>query len=292
MKSKRIIPVCLIIVGIILTGCGIFPKEEELQRTPIIEAYQREEFKTAEVKKGTLQKFETIDAVCMNIGETRYYFEISNLSYNNIYVQQGEYVHAGTKLADLLVSYTDTQLADDSQAVLTAKEDSTITFVTEIEDGEKSIAGQIVVIANSRDAFYLNAYTKYWDRFNVGDEVTMHINGSDCQALVISPEEIGIESDAGKVNENGEAQVFFKVKEEGLYLKSEDVGSVTILADEKENVLYIPDYAVTTVDDKEVVYVENEDGIRVSQYVETGLRADNKVEIKSGLKEGDKVILE
>lgn len=290
MKLRRIIPICLF--GVILTGCGIFPKEEELQRAPIIEAYKREEFKMAEVLKGTLQKYETIEAVCMNIGETRYHFGVSNLAYNGVYVQLGEYVHAGTKLADLAVSYTDTQVADESQVTLKAKEDSTITFVAEVDDGEKSISGQIVVIANSKDAFYLNTYTKYWENFEIGETMQMHINGGDYNATVISPTEIGIEQPANAVNENGEAQIYFKIKEDGLYLKSEDVGTVTILVEEKKDVLYVPEHAITTVDDKEIVYVENKDGIRSVQYVETGLRAENKVEIKSGLNEGDKVILE
>ena len=56
--------------------------------------------------------------------------------------------------------------------------------------------------------------------------------------------------------------------------------------------MYVPKTAITGVHGKEIVYVENEDGIKSIQYIETGLHADNKVEIISGLKLGDKVILE
>jgi len=275
-----------------LTGCAIFPKEEELVRTPIIEAYEHEEFKMAEVKKGDLQKYETIEAVCMNVGESRYSFGISNLAYKGVYVQVGQHVMAGTKLADLLVSYTDTDVANDSQVNLTAKEDGIVTYVNEVEDGEKSVAGQLVVITNSKDAFYLNAYTKYYDKFKIGDSVQMHINGGDYMATVISPAEIGISDDTGNVNSDGEAQLYFKIDEDGLFLRSEDVGRITVLVEEKKNVLYIPKQAVTTVDDKEIVYVENSEGIRSVKYVKTGLEADNKIEILDGLEEGDKVILE
>lgn len=289
MRKKRILAICM--SGIILTGCGIFPKEDELQRTPIIQAYQQEEFKMAEVKKGTLQLYENINAVCMNLGETRYSFNISNLAYTGIYVKLGEYVSAGTKLAELSADYKESQVADSSQLVLTAKEDSYITFVADVDDGEKSVAGHNVVIANSMDAFYLNAYTIYWNKFNVGDSVQMRISGNDYMATVISPTEIGLENTTPS-SEYEEGAVYFKIKEDNLFLRSEDVGSITILVDEKKDVLYVPESAITEVNDKEIVYVENEDGIRSVQYVETGLHADNKVEIKSGLELGDKVILE
>lgn len=127
-----------------------------MQRTPIIQAYQQEEFKMAEVKRGDLQLYEKLDAVCMGLGETSYSFELSNLAYKGIYVQQGEQVKQGDLLAELSASYDDTQVADASQLTLKAKEDSRVTFVMSVEDGEKCIAGQAVVIANSMDAFYLN----------------------------------------------------------------------------------------------------------------------------------------
>lgn len=288
MRIRKLLP--LFLSGIILTGCGIFPKEDELQRSPIIQAYEQEEFKMADVKKGTLQLYETIDAVCMNIGETKYSFGISNLAYQGVYVTLGEKVTTGTKLAELSYSYTDTDIADVNQVVLTAKEDSRVTYVAEVDEGEKSVAGHLVVITNTEDAFYLNAYTEHWEGFKAGDKVDIHISGGDYTAEIIEPTEIGLERVAPQ-NEN-EREVYFKIKEPDLYLKSEDVGTITVLVEERKDVLYVPKSAITEVNGEEIVYVENEDGIRSVQYIETGLHADNKVEIKSGLKLGDKVILE
>lgn len=290
--KKQYLLLFSVITCSLLNGCAIFPKEEELVRTPIIEAYEREEFKMAEVQRGDLQKYETIDAVCMNVGETRYSFAVSNLAYNGVYVQLGEHVSAGTKLADLVVSYTDTDVANESQVVLTAKEDATVTYVYDADDGEKSVAGQLVIVTNSKDSFYLNSYTEYYDKFKIGDTVSMHIEGADYMATVVSPAEIGILEDSMGVTSDGKAQIFFKIKEDNLFLISEDVGSVTVLVEEKKDVLYIPKRAITTVDDEEIVYVENSDGIRSVKYVKTGLEADNKIEILEGLEEGDKVILE
>lgn len=288
MRTRRLVPILL--AGVCLTGCGIFPKEEELQRTPIIQAYQQDEFKMADVKQGDLQLYETIEVVCMNMGESRYSFGVSDLAFEGVYVHLGDRVTPGTKLAELAVSRDDTQVANQSQVLLTAKEAGRVTYLAEVDEGEKSIAGQLMVIVNTNEAFYLNAYTVYWDRFQVGDKATLHIAGADYEAEIIDPRQIGIESYTPQKGQEG--PVYFKIDEEGLYLKGEDKGSITILAEEKKDVLYVPKSAITEVNDKEIVYVENEDGIRSVQYVETGMYTDNKVEIVSGLKVGDKVILE
>ena len=266
MHIKKILPVCL--AAIFLTGCGIFPKEEELQRTPIIQAYEQEEFKMADVKKGTLQLYETLDVVCMNMGETRYSFGVSNLAYQGVYVTLGQKIAAGTKIADLAYSYTDTDIADISQVELKAKEDSTVTYLSEVEDGEKSVAGQLVAITNTKDAFYLNVFTEFWKRFNVGDIVPIHIAGGDYNAQVIDSSEIGIESSVS--DDAIEGEVYFKIKEEGLYLKGEDVGTITILVDERKDVLYVPKSAITEVNGKEMCMLKMKTVLKVYNILKLG----------------------
>lgn len=279
-------------IALLLTGCGIFPKEEELKRTPIIQAYQQEEFKMAEVKKGDLQLHETIEPVCMNVGESKYQFQISNLPYAGINVKLGDKVTVGTVLAELSNPQNSNDVADNSQLSLKATEDGRVVFLLDIEDGEMSIAGQTVVITNKNNAFYLNAYTKYWNSFNIGDTFPMRIQGMDCTVTVVDGTEVGMEASSKPQNSEDGMTVYFKVEDENVYLKGGDTGSITILVDERKDVLYVPESAITLINGEEIVYVENEDGIRSVQKVETGLHADNKVEILSGLQEGDKVILE
>ena len=66
-----------------------------------------------------------------------------------------------------------------------------------------------------------------------------------------------------------------------------------------DNVLYIPSYAVHTIDDKPAVYVIDEQGFRSIRYIETGLsiktkpsKDDNRTEVISGLSLGEKVIVQ
>jgi HlyD family secretion protein len=67
-------------------------------------------------------------------------------------------------------------------------------------------------------------------------------------------------------------------------------GKVEILIDELNDVLYVPIQSVVTVEEKELCYVKV-GGREEKREVVTGLFNDDFVEIKSGLTEGEKVLL-
>ena len=73
------------------------------------------------------------------------------------------------------------------------------------------------------------------------------------------------------------------------YLKTGMTGKVTIIINKMQDVLYVPIQSVVTVEDKKVCYVAGSPAHK--RDVETGLFNDNFVEIKSGLTEGEKVLL-
>jgi len=66
-------------------------------------------------------------------------------------------------------------------------------------------------------------------------------------------------------------------------------GKVTVIINKLQDVLYVPIQSVVTVEDKKVCYVAASPAEK--REVETGLFNDNFVEIKSGLSEGEKVLL-
>jgi len=72
-------------------------------------------------------------------------------------------------------------------------------------------------------------------------------------------------------------------------IKTGMTGKVTIIIDKLPDVLYVPIQSVVTVEDKKICYVAGSPAER--REVETGLFNDNFVEIKSGLTEGEKVLL-
>lgn len=73
------------------------------------------------------------------------------------------------------------------------------------------------------------------------------------------------------------------------FLKTGMTGKVKVIIDELHDVLYVPIQSVVTIEDKKFCYIAGSSSER--REVETGLFNDNFVEIKSGLDEGEKVLL-
>jgi len=73
-------------------------------------------------------------------------------------------------------------------------------------------------------------------------------------------------------------------------IKTGMTGKVKVLIDELNDVLYVPIQSVVTVDEKELCYVKA-GGREEKREVKTGLFNDDFVEIKSGLTQGEKVLL-
>ncbi|MHC4073418.1 MAG: efflux RND transporter periplasmic adaptor subunit [Planctomycetota bacterium] len=73
-------------------------------------------------------------------------------------------------------------------------------------------------------------------------------------------------------------------------LKTGMTGKVTIIIDKLQDVLYVPIQCVVTVEDKKICHVAGSPAQK--RDVETGLFNDNFVEIKGGLAEGEKVLLD
>ena len=93
---------------------------------------------------------------------------------------------------------------------------------------------------------------------------------------------------------------FPSVKPEGIYLKLEvpdpelkkgASGSVTVIVQEVKNTLFVPVKAVQTVQGQTVVYIPDEQGFRQMVEVTVGITNGTVIEIKSGLEEGDTIIL-
>ena len=68
------------------------------------------------------------------------------------------------------------------------------------------------------------------------------------------------------------------------------MGTISVEIEKKEHVLSVPKDTVHTAGDKTFVYTLTEDNVREIRYIETGLMGDDRVEILSGLSEGEKVL--
>ncbi len=74
-------------------------------------------------------------------------------------------------------------------------------------------------------------------------------------------------------------------------VKAGDNGKITIVLEEKKNVLNIPASAVYEAEGKHYVYCLGEGNERQVKWIETGMVGGNRIEVISGLTEGERVIL-
>lgn len=74
-------------------------------------------------------------------------------------------------------------------------------------------------------------------------------------------------------------------------IKVGTTGYITVVMDEKKDVLKLPAKAIHEATDKAFVYVLDENQVRTVKWVTVGLYGDDGVEIVSGLNEGEMVLL-
>jgi len=142
-----------------------------------------------------------------------------------------------------------------------------------------SSAGQAVCIVSDFATASFTAKTQK-DRFSVGQTVTISYDDTDHDASV---EEIA-EGDGGEVT------VFFQLKVPDASLSAGKQGSILLVTASKKNVLYLPTKAIVSLQNAKLVYYVDDSGIKNSKVITTGLEADEKTEILTGLSEGELVI--
>ena len=124
--------------------------------------------------------------------------------------------------------------------------------------------------------------------FPVGTEVTVVCKDQEVLVRSVEPAELGIQNPA----DSGKLTAFLKLVDPTAAVEENAEGKITLILEERRNVLYLDAGAVQTAEGQPFVYVLDETGLKVMQSVTTGLECDGKIEITGGLEEGDKVIME
>ena len=173
---------------------------------------------------------------------------------------------------------------------LRAPMDGTVTYVRKIESGDLSVAGdRVISIADSKLSLF-RAETEYWSYLTPGERVMISAGGAEYEAVVMSEEELGLPVQEKK--ENAKALVYFALVEPSFDLSDNTRGRMVVELDSRQNVLYVPEGSVATINGQSVVYYQNEEGMKVYKNVTVGLDTGELVEIISGLEEGEMVIVE
>ena len=167
-----------------------------------------------------------------------------------------------------------------SERQLRAGINGTARFVLQNDSADDSIStGQTVCIVSDLSSASFTAQTER-GRFSVGDTVEINYDDTEHEAIVQETTE----------TENKKVAVRFQLSVPDPSLSAGKQGTILLLTDPRENVLFLPLKAVISLQNAKMVYYVDEDGIKNSKVVTTGLEADGKVEILDGLEEGELVI--
>jgi RND family efflux transporter MFP subunit len=171
------------IAVLLLTGCSVFPAEEQALKPPLIKPAQ-EKFDIAEAKKGTIQTFLKGTANFVATKTVSLYFKESGGRLKQIHVKQGQTVRQGDLLLELetgdLVLQTKLQKLNVERARINYEQakrggvsDSELRL-REI-DLEKEVISQQAMekrVADSRLTAPIDGIITYIGEMNTGDSIT------------------------------------------------------------------------------------------------------------------------
>lgn len=352
MKRKILTVMALCLV---LSGCGVFPKEESYPSAPTIPAYTHEEWEFAYARRGDLVLTQSVICTYVPVQTETLSFSVSGLYYDEIYVRAGDSVQKGQLLAQLDISAIEQEiglcqlqlkkvelqlnaleenrtlelqrlellgadktaikqvndrydlqrsaLQDEKDIVqlkleecsrqikdrqLRAAISGTVTYARTVKPGDRSVSGERVLVIEDSAASVFKADTRYWSSVVPGDPYIITVNNVAYETVAVSEKELGIPETSK--TEGISAPIYLKLVGMASQLADGDRGMLELVLDKREDVLMVPESAVTKTNGKTIVYYQDENGLKTYKTVEVGLTADGMTEILSGLTEGEQVI--
>ncbi len=161
--------------------------------------------------------------------------------------------------------------------------DGVVTYVRGVQsDSMSSMTENMVVLSDSASSMFV-VNTDLLELFPEGATFAVEIGDMVYPSVVVSAREAGVEE--------GKKEVYLKSDIPTVDLSDGETGQFYVEMERCDDILYVESSAVKSMDGKHFVYVQDENGLRSTQEVTVGREINNKIEIKSGLKEGDALIL-
>ena len=141
----------------------------------------------------------------------------------------------------------------------------------------------IMTIIDGTDGIFEMEEPDYAKYFHEGESLTLEITYGEAKGIYeILPY---------RMDTWGEKQYFSVYdgpENDGIEVNTS--GTIYIVLDKKEEVLYLPNECIFHADDKPYVYVLDEQNMKTVYWIETGLEGDKYTEVTGGLNEGDMVV--
>lgn len=166
-------------------------------------------------------------------------------------------------------------------AYIYADFDGTISFVMQNLQDSIATSGQMVIreVDSSQCAFEMTD-PEYVQYFTEGQNITMVDNNKNEYAATVLM----------VPDEEGNNQVYFLPTDADAGISVGTHASFDLIFEERENVLMVPSSTIHSAGGRTFVYCQDENGIKMLQYVSTGLKGNSYTEITDGLSEGDTII--
>ena len=163
----------------------------------------------------------------------------------------------------------------------------TVTFVREVKEGDRSVKGTVMItVCDWNYAYFQVKSKKHVGYFPAGMEVDIQVGDTTHKATVLDPQTLG-----DLVDPESET-VYLQLVQADPTISSGTYGTIVIVLDQRTDVLYVDKDAIHTSAGASFVYMLDENGLRISRQVKTGMETNDYVQITDGLQEGDHVILD
>lgn len=188
-------------------------------------------------------------------------------------------------LAELAVLSSEELMAKARDGIK-ADFDGVISDVKTMEGGTAVAGGELFTLVSNQDVnVKLEIPASDFDKVEVGSKAVVKIGKYKYDGVVESIDKIAVPNTKG--NPVIGANVKIQNPDANIYIGV--AAKLTMTVAEEKDVLYLPNENVNTSTEGDFVYVV-QSGVVKKKAVELGITSNSKVEIKSGLKEGDKVV--
>ena len=254
------------------------------------------------VKKGdVICDLDTYD-LDYQIEEKQLYLEKAKLKVDIIYEGGGSH-------AEIDSAYVDVQLLEKELEKLQAqKEDSSlkspidgvVSSLSDVRAGDNVNPGQTIATVIDTSALYIAIQPDDLTQYDIDTEVQIRIGEDYYDGVVfMTPKKLADYQAEQKEDHNNVDDTGIDYQADTIYVRFKDtapaeaVGQLadTILVlDSVKDAIVISNNLIKKVDGTKVVYVLK-NGEKTAVEVETGLSTGSQTEIKSGLKEGDEIVI-
>ncbi|NLV49457.1 MAG: hypothetical protein GXY20_02040 [Clostridiales bacterium] len=171
---------------------------------------------------------------------------------------------------------------------LYAEISGTVTYVKRITGDSRTMKGESVVTISDDTSSVFVASTEKYNLLSYGDKVEILSGGVIYPAVVTDPALLGreeTESYSGMMRD-----MYFVLTGTESPSAANARGEITLLVENRDDVLYIRNSAIMSIAGKPMVYVLDQNGQISAREITVGLKAGRYTEVTDGLSEGETVL--